>query len=92
MNDVDASWNFRNSGNAENRMFSRWTPQKKTRHIAIDASERSHPTGLSPADLAALVAAMTADSLVNQDAETTELSAELTEVTWQKLATHVQEG
>eukprot|EP00434_Breviolum_minutum_P040828 symbB.v1.2.036298.t1/scaffold5092.1/size31036/3 len=35
---------------------------------------------LSPADLAALVAAMTADSLANQDAETTELSAELTEV------------
>lgn len=32
---------------------------------------------------------MTADSLANQDAETTELSAELTEVTWQRL-THVK--
>lgn len=39
--------------------------------------------------MAALVAAMTADSLANQDAETTELSAELTEVTWQRL-THVK--
>ena len=73
MNDVDASWTFRKSGNAKNRIFF------------LDASERSHPTGLSPADLAALVAAMTADSLANQDAEATELSAELTEVTWQKI-------